>query len=63
MLSDCCRKEMTVDYGEEGTNCFICSSCQLPCNIYVPDPIAEAIANTKLKLAVLLQKVVDWLKV
>ena len=30
--SSCCNADLKIHEGEEGTNCFICSACNLPCD-------------------------------
>lgn len=32
-LSNCCNAPVFVPEGDEGTYCYVCYGCQLPCNI------------------------------
>lgn len=31
--SNCCHEQVKVNEGDEGTNCYICSKCDRPCDI------------------------------
>lgn len=33
LISKCCGAELDTHYGEEGTNCFVCSACKKPCSV------------------------------
>lgn len=115
MLSKCCHHKLNTNYGDEGTNCYICEGCGYPSDpvggydlekldqqldIMLEPPRAyrrlvnrlrlslalwimktaimvanwlrpphttrrfsKTLRGLRIKLAVLLQKVVDWLKV
>lgn len=48
--SRCCFAPAVVDYGEDCTNCYVCSTCNKPCDLLILD---EKIAiNAKAKAAV-----------
>jgi hypothetical protein len=31
--SKCCKAETTTHFGEEGTNCYVCTKCKKPCDL------------------------------
>jgi hypothetical protein len=33
-LSNCCKAQVTVSSGDEGTSCFMCSECKRPCDLF-----------------------------
>lgn len=33
--SSCCQAPLKVNFGEEGTNHYICSKCKDPCDVYI----------------------------
>lgn len=48
--SKCCLAPAAVDYGEEGTNCYVCSACKKPCDLLASED--KVAINTKAKAAV-----------
>jgi hypothetical protein len=32
-LSNCCKAQVSVSSGDEGTSCFMCNKCKRPCDI------------------------------
>lgn len=34
-LSKCCKAEIEVNLGDEGTNCWLCGKCKKPCNVFI----------------------------
>lgn len=44
-LSDCCKAPMKAQTADEGTAYFLCTKCEQPCDIYVPDAMKKKLTS------------------